>query len=140
MNIAIIISKFNQEITSLMEINALERAKELNISPKIYKVPGAIEIPIIAQNIAKKNNFDAIIALGAVIRGETSHYDYVCESVNKGCQKISLKYNIPVIFGILTCENKKQALDRIGGIKGNKPKEMIDVAVEMISLLKAINE
>ena len=137
--IAIIISQFNQEITSLMEENALLRANELNIQPKIYKVPGVVEIPIIAKKLALKGKFDAIITLGAVIRGETTHYDYVCDQVSYGCQKIALEQNIPVIFGVLTCENDEQAFDRIGGKMGNKPKEMIDVAVTMIDLMKQID-
>ena len=138
--IAIIISQFNKKITSLMEENALTRAVELNITPKLYKVPGAIEIPIIAKKLAEKDSFDAIITLGTVIRGETTHYDYVCNQVSYGCQKIALKYGIPVIFGVLTCENEAQILDRIGGKKGNKPREMVDVAVSMIDLIRKINE
>jgi 6,7-dimethyl-8-ribityllumazine synthase len=139
MNIAIIISRFNKKITSLMEENSVIRANELNINYKIYYVPGAIEIPIIAKKLALKDNFDAIVTLGAVIRGETTHYDYVCNNVSIGCQKVSLKHQIPVIFGVLTCENEAQALDRIIGKKGNKPKEMIDTAVEMIELIRRID-
>lgn len=137
--IAIIVSKFNQEITSMMEKNAIERAEELGVLLNIYRVPGAIEIPFIAKKIALKNDFDAIVVLGAVIRGETTHYDYVCSQVSYGCQKISLSYDIPIIFGILTCETELQAYDRIGGKMGNKPKDMIDVAVEMINLIKEID-
>ena len=122
-----------------MEENALLRANELNIQPKIYKVPGVVEIPIIAKKLALKGKFDAIITLGAVIRGETTHYDQVCDQVSYGCQKIALDQNIPVIFGVLTCENDEQAFDRIGGKMGNKPKEMIDVAVTMIDLMKQID-
>jgi 6,7-dimethyl-8-ribityllumazine synthase len=137
--IAIVISQFNQEITSLMEENAMLRATDLNINPKIYKVPGVVEIPIIAKKLALKGEFDAIITLGAVIRGETTHYDYVCNQVSYGCQKIALEQNIPVIFGILTCENDEQAFDRINDKKSNKPKEMIDTAVTMIDLMKQID-
>lgn len=137
--IAIIVSKFNQEITSMMEKNAIERAEELGVLLNIYRVPGAIEIPFIAKKIALKNDFDAIVVLGAVIRGETTHYDYVCSQVSYGCQKISLSYDIPIIFGILTCETELQAYDRIGGKMGNKPKDMIDTAVEMINLIKEID-
>lgn len=138
--IAIIISQFNQEITSLMENNARERARELNIEPKIFKVPGAIELPIVAEKLAIKKTYDAIIVLGAVIRGETTHYDYVCQQVSYGCQKVSLTHVIPVIFGVLTCENEAQAFDRIGGKMGNKPKEMVDVAVTMIDIMRTIDE
>ncbi|MGB4191845.1 MAG: 6,7-dimethyl-8-ribityllumazine synthase [Rickettsiales bacterium] len=137
--IAIIVSKFNQEITNLMEKNAVERAEELGVFSKIYRVPGVVEIPIIAKKLALKNDFDAIVALGAVIRGETTHYDYVCNQVSYGCQKIALTYDIPIIFGILTCETELQAYDRIGGKMGNKPKDMIDTAIEMINLIKEID-
>ena len=122
-----------------MEENARLRASELNIKPKIYKVPGVVEIPIIVKKLALKKEFDAIITLGAVIRGETTHYDYVCNQVSYGCQKIALEQNIPVIFGILTCENDEQAFDRIGGKMGNKPKEMMDGAALMIDLVKQID-
>ncbi|MEK6734043.1 MAG: 6,7-dimethyl-8-ribityllumazine synthase [Pseudomonadota bacterium] len=137
--IAIIVSRFNEEITELMEKNALKRAAELGITPKVYRVPGAIEIPIIAEKLSASKKFEAIITLGAVIRGETTHYDYVCNQLSYGCQKVALKHSLPVIFGVLTCETEAQAFDRIGGKMGNKPKEMIDVAVEMINLLREID-
>lgn len=135
--IAIVISQFNHEISSLMEKYTLERLEELEISNyKIFKVPGAVESPIIAKKLALTKNFDAIIVLGAVIRGETSHYDYVCQQVSYGCQKVSIEQMIPVIFGVLTCDNLDQVLDRLGGKEGNKPKEMVDTAVCMIKLMK----
>ena len=116
--IAIVISQFNQEITSLMEQYTIDRLIELSITNyKIVKVPGAIELPIIAKKLALTKKYDAVIVLGAVIRGETTHYDYVCNQVSYGCQKISLEQMIPIIFGVLTCENNQQALDRLGGKK-----------------------
>ena len=135
--IAIVISQFNQEITSLMEQYTIDRLIELSITNyKIVKVPGAIELPIIAKKLALTKKYDAVIVLGAVIRGETTHYDYVCNQVSYGCQKISLEQMIPIIFGVLTCENNQQALDRLGGKKGNKAKDMVDTAVTMINLMK----
>ena len=134
--IAIVVSQFNQKITSLMERSAVERLKELDIRDyRVVQVPGAIELPIMAKKFALEG-YDAVIVLGAVIRGETSHYDYVCNQVSYGCQKISLEQMVPVIFGVLTCETEAQAYDRIGGGKGNKPKEMVDAAVTMIDLLR----
>jgi 6,7-dimethyl-8-ribityllumazine synthase len=138
--IAVVVSEFNKSITSLMEESAIKRLQELNIPVKIYKVPGAVELPIIAKKLALKDEFDAIIILGAVIRGETDHYNYVCQQVSYGCQKISLEQMTPILFGVLTCENEKQAFDRLGGSKGNKAADMVDSAVSMIDLMRAIDE
>jgi 6,7-dimethyl-8-ribityllumazine synthase len=137
--IAVVVSQFNHDITNLMQHQALLRAMELDIKPKVYNVPGAVELPIIAQKLAAKSLFDAIIVLGAVIRGETDHYGYVCNQVSYGCQKVALDYSVPVIFGVLTCETEAQALERIGGKMGNKPKEVVDTAVAMIDLMRDID-
>ena len=139
--IAIIISEFNKEITDLMEKSALERIKELGLYQEDYiviKVPGALELPIIAKKLALTNSFNAIILLGAVIRGETDHYEFVCNQVSYGCQKIALEQLTPIIFGVLTCDNEQQALERIGGKHGNKPKEMVDVAIFMGKLMQEL--
>ncbi len=137
--IAVVISQFNQEITSLMEKYTLERLSELSITNyKIVKVPGAIELPIIAKKLALTKDFDAVIVLGAVIRGETTHYDYVCNQVSYGCQKIALEQMLPIIFGVLTCENEQQAFDRLGGKMGNKARDMVDTAVTMIKLMRKL--
>ena len=104
----------------------------------IVHVPGAVEIPIAAQRLAQVGIYDAIVALGAVIRGETSHYDYVCEQVSQGCQHVALQNDIPVIFGVLTTENEAQAKDRIGGAHGNKGADAAMAAVETVSVLRQI--
>ncbi len=137
--IAVIVSEFNRSITSLMEKSAINCLKELNIPVKVCKVPGAVELPIIAKKLALTDDFDSIILLGAVIRGETDHYDYVCQQVSYGCQKIALEQMIPILFGVLTCENEKQAFDRLGGPKGNKAADMVDSAVAMINLMRGID-
>ena len=136
--IAIVISEFNHQITSLMEKLVREYLTKLSISPFIYNVPGAIELPIVAKKLALKGDFNAIIVLGAVIRGDTSHYDYVCSQVSYGCQKIALEQMVPIIFGVLTCENEAQAFDRLGGKMGNKAKEAVDTAITMIDLMRDI--
>ncbi len=136
--IAVVISEFNHQITSLMERLMRESLTQLNIPPFIYNVPGAIELPLIAKKLALKGHFNAIIVLGAVIRGDTSHYDYVCSQVSYGCQKIALEQMIPIIFGVLTCENEIQAFDRLGGKMGNKVKEAVDTAITMIDLMRDI--
>jgi len=140
-HLAVISSRFNTVVTSLLEQGALEQFKlRANVvaSQDIFHVPGAIEIPIVAACLAKKNIYDAIVCLGAVIRGETSHYDYVCQQVSYGCQKIAIEYQVPVIFGILTTDNEKQALDRCGGIHGHKGRECADAALDMIKVLRNI--
>jgi len=131
MKIAVITSKFNQEITEKLKSGALEILKANNIDVLAIDVPGAVEIPITAQRVAKSKQVDAIIALGAVIRGETTHYDYVCEMVSQGCLRVSLDFDIPVIFGVLTTENEAQAYDRLGGAHGHKGKESAECAIEL---------
>lgn len=138
--IAIITSRFNEDITKKLKSGALERLSECGISSDqfiIIDVPGAIEIPLIAKKIAMQKNCDAIICLGAVIRGETSHYDYVCEQVSFGCQQVMLQYDIPVIFSVLTTENEAQAFDRVGGACGHKGRDAADSALEMIKLMRS---
>src|SRR3990167_11134007 len=106
--IAIITSRFNEEITEKLKSGSLERLAECGIKNDqlmVVDVPGAGEIPLIVKMCAKQKKYDAIICLGSVIRGETSHYDCVCEQVSRGCQKVMLEYNIPVIFYVLMTEN-----------------------------------
>jgi 6,7-dimethyl-8-ribityllumazine synthase len=132
--LAIIVSQFNEEITNKLLEGALQRLHELGNQADVIQVPGAIEIPLMAQRAANAGQYDAIITLAAVIRGETDHYDYVCQQVSYGCQKVALNCNIPVIFGILTTENEEQALARVGGSQGHKGKDAVDCAYSMISL------
>ena len=101
-------------------------------------VPGAFEIPLIAAKLAKTNQYDAVICLGAVIRGGTTHYDYVCSEVSKGIAHVSLTYDLPVMFGVLTTENIEQAIERAGSKAGNKGFDAAIGAIEMISLSQNI--
>lgn len=142
-NIAIVISRFNEDITQRLYEGAIQRLKELEIKDEnvtIVWVPGAIEIPLVAQQLAQTDTFAAIITLGAVIRGQTGHYDYVCKQVSDGCQKVSLEYEIPVIFKVLTTENHAQALDRSGGAKCHMGREAVDCAFEMISVIAQLQD
>lgn len=137
-NIAIVVSRFNEKITQVLVEGALHRLRELEFSDDqvtLVSVPGAIEIPITAQRLAKTRNYAAIIALGAVVRGETSHYDYVCEQVSWGCQHVALTQDIPVIFGVLTTETTAQAMERAGGVHGHKGRDAVDTAIEMVATL-----
>lgn len=140
-SIAIVVSEFNTSITEKLLTGAVSRLKEHGKSDaEIYvvRVPGAIEIPLAAKLLAISNQFGAIICLGAVIRGETSHYDYVCDQVSQGCQQVMMQYNLPVIFGILTTENDEQAEDRIGGKHGHKGVESADAAIQMIQITQIL--
>ena len=137
----VVVSKFNEFITEKLLEGCLQTlikngANEKNID--VVKVPGAFEIPTIAKNLLDLNKYDAVICIGAVIRGETSHYEYICNSVSSEIGKLGTKYGIPVIFGVITCENIDQAIDRAGGKVGNKGSEAALAAMEMVNLLKNI--
>ena len=140
-NIAIVVSRFNEEITAKLEEGALERLRELGFSSDritIATVPGAVEIPITAQRLAKSGRFEVIVCLGAVIYGETRHFDYVCDQVTQGCQRVALDHDLPVVFGVLTTDTLAQALERVGGKKGHAGRSAIDTAMEMVSVLSQI--
>lgn len=140
---ALIVSEFNKSLTNELKLGALARLAEQGVQEKdlkIIDVPGAIEIPFVAKQIAKRKLAAVLITLGAVVRGETSHYDYVCQQVSYGCQRVALDYDLPVIFGILTTENEAQALERLGGKCGHKGKEAADAAMEMYQIVRKFRE
>ncbi|HAR3860306.1 TPA: 6,7-dimethyl-8-ribityllumazine synthase [Staphylococcus aureus] len=141
LKVAIVVSRFNDFITGRL----LEGAKDTLIRHDVNEdnidvafVPGAFEIPLVAKKLASSGNYDAIITLGCVIRGATSHYDYVCNEVAKGASKVNDQTNVPVIFGILTTESIEQAVERAGTKAGNKGAEAAVSAIEMANLLKSI--
>lgn len=139
--LAVVVSQFNQKITQELLSGAMKRLLEYGFVEQeilIVDVPGAIEIPIAAKRLARRNHCEAVIALGAVIRGETSHYDYVCQQVSDGCLQVSLEFEVPVIFGVLTTEDEKQAWDRLGGNHGHKGIEAAEAALAMHSVLQQI--
>lgn len=141
LSVGIVVSDFNQEITNELKKGCLEELARQGIAEDqiaVFHVPGAIEIPFVLQRLAKTQKYAALIALGAVIRGETTHYDYVCEQVSQGCARIMLDYDLPVVFGILTTENDEQAIDRIGGRHGHKGIEAAQVALQMIAVGQSI--
>ena len=137
--IGIIASRFNDFVVGRLVEGALDGLKRHNIKEEnitLVKVPGAFEIPVIAKKMSEQNQYDAIICLGAVIRGATSHYDYVCNEVSKGISQVSLEAGIPVLFGVLTTENIEQAVERSGSKAGNKGTECALAAIEMINVIK----
>ncbi|MCC2645848.1 MAG: 6,7-dimethyl-8-ribityllumazine synthase [Burkholderiales bacterium] len=138
---AVIVSRFNEFITSKLlggATDALKRHGTSETDIDIVWVPGAFEIPLTAKKLAKLAKYDAIIALGTVIRGSTTHYDYVCNEVAKGIANINLQEETPVIFGVLTTENIEQAIERAGTKAGNKGFEAAVSAIEMANLLKTL--
>ena len=139
--IAIVASRFNEFITSRLLSAALDGLKRHDVKEEnihVAWVPGAFEIPLIASRLAASKNYDAVICLGAVIRGSTSHYDYVCNEVSKGIASVSLSTGVPVMFGVLTTENIEQAIERAGSKAGNKGYDCALGAIEMVSLMRQI--
>ena len=139
--IAIVAGRFNEFITSKLVGGALDVLKRNDVSEEnidIAWVPGAFEIPLITKKLANTGKYDAIIALGAVIKGSTPHFDYVCAEVSKGVAQISLQTDLPVIFGILTTNNIEEAIERAGTKAGNKGADAAFSAIEMINLIKEI--
>ncbi len=137
----IIVARFNEFIGSKLLSGAIDElirhgAKEDNID--IMWVPGAFEIPLVAKKAAKLGKYNAIITLGAVIKGSTSHYDYVCAEVSKGVASVGLETETPVIFGVLTCDNIEQAIERAGTKAGNKGADAAKSAIEMANLIEKI--
>ncbi|WP_085833803.1 6,7-dimethyl-8-ribityllumazine synthase [Clostridium merdae] len=139
--VGIVAARFNEFITSKLLDGALDGLKRHEVSEdsiEIAWVPGAFEIPLIASKMAKSGKYDAVICLGAVIRGSTTHYDYVCSEVSKGIAHVSLNSDIPVMFGVLTTENIEQAIERAGSKAGNKGFDCAVGAIEMVNLIREI--
>lgn len=141
MKIGIVVSRFNEFITSRLlsgAVDALSRHDVADDCIDVAWVPGAFEIPLIASKMAKSGKYDAVICLGAVIRGNTSHYDYVCNEVSKGIAQVSIQSGIPVMFGVVTTENIEQAIERAGTKAGNKGYDAAMGAIEMVNLLRTM--
>lgn len=141
MKVGIIASRFNEIITNKLLGGAVDglvrhEVEENNITAAW--VPGAFEIPVIAEKMAASKKYDAIICVGAVIRGSTTHYDYVCNEVSKGISQVSMKTGVPVLFGVITTENIEQAIERAGSKAGNKGYDCALSAIEMVNLIKQL--
>lgn len=141
LKIGVVTSRFNEEITSKLEEGTLDFLESVGgIEVFAVKVPGAVEIPLAAQALLEYQKVDGVITLGAVIRGETTHYEEVCRSVERNCSRLMLDYKKPIGFGVLTTENEEQALDRIGGKHGHKGIDAAQTTLEMIGLLQEIKK
>lgn len=139
--IGVVTSRFNEEITTKLEEGTLDFLEAIDgVEILAVRVPGAVEIPLAAQALLEYQKVDAVITLGAVIRGETTHYEEVCRSVERNCSRLMLDYKKPIAFGVLTTENEEQALDRVGGAHGHKGVDAAQAALEMIGLLREIKK
>ena len=141
MKVGIVVARFNEFITNKLlggAVDGLTRHGVADENITTAWVPGAFEIPLIAEKMAKSGKYDAIICLGAVIRGATSHYDYVCNEVSMGVAQVGLQAEIPVLFGVVTTENIEQAIERAGTKAGNKGYDCALSAIEMANLIQQI--
>lgn len=135
---AIVVSRFNHFITDRLVEGCLDTLKRHSVKDEeisLVRVPGAFEIPLAAKKLAESDEYDAVICLGAVIRGATNHYDYVCNEVSKGVANVGLQTGKPVIFGVITCDNIEQAIERAGTKGGNKGADAAESAIEMANLM-----
>ena len=139
LKVGIVVARFNEFIGSKLlsgAIDGLVRHGMNDDDIEVAWVPGAFEIPVMAQSMAQSKTYDAIICLGAVIKGSTSHYDYVCAEVSKGVASVSLQFGLPVMFGVLTTDNIEQAIERAGTKAGNKGYDCALSAIEMANMFR----
>ena len=137
----IVVSRFNSFIAERLldgALDTLARSGAADDDIEVARVPGAFEIPLVAQKMAKSDRYDAVICLGAVIRGATSHYDLVANEAAKGIAQVSLSHDIPLVFGVITTDTIEQAIERAGSKAGNKGSEAAQVAIEMVNLLQKL--
>jgi 6,7-dimethyl-8-ribityllumazine synthase len=140
---AIVVSKFNEFVTEKLLKGAIETLIKNGVNDKnidVVKVPGAFEIPTAAKNLLDLNKYSAIICIGAVIKGETPHFEYICSAISNEINYLGVLTGIPVIFGVITTDNVDQALDRAGGKVGNKGSEAAMAALEMVSVIKKLKK
>ena len=138
---AIVAAKFNRALVDRLvdgALGAFQKAGVRESAIDLVRVPGSFEIPLVCQELAAAGKYAAIVALGAVIRGDTDHYAFVCQAVTQGVLDANLATGVPVIFGVLTCETEEQALARAGGAEGNKGADAALAAIEMANLLKKL--
>ena len=143
LKIGIVVSRFNEWVTKMMLDGALNELRRLGVSDidiKVVWVPGAYEISLACQTLCETSKIDALIAIGCIIRGETSHYEHIAKTTCDGILKVVLDYKMPIGFGVITVENMAQAIDRAGGKHGNKGRDAAKSAVEMVRLTEALKQ
>jgi 6,7-dimethyl-8-ribityllumazine synthase len=141
LRVATVVARFNQHVTSLLEDGAVATLAEHGIEgddAPVFRVPGAFELPVVAKRLAESAQWDAVICIGAVIRGDTPHFDYVAGECAAGLARVALDTGVPVVFGVLTTDDLDQALARAGGAEGNKGAEAAATALETAALLRSL--
>jgi len=140
---AVLVSRFNEIVGERLLEGALAALARRGVRPRdvlVAKVPGAFELPVVARRLARSGRHDAILCLGAVVRGDTPHFEHVAGEASRGIARVSYETGVPVLFGVLTTENLEQALERAGGAHGNKGVEAAEGAIEMARLLRALGK
>ncbi|HEY8173146.1 MAG TPA: 6,7-dimethyl-8-ribityllumazine synthase [Dehalococcoidia bacterium] len=143
LRLAVIVARFNAHVTSLLYDGCIDELGERGTSDEAvasYEVPGCFELPLVARELAASGRFDAVVCLGAVIRGDTPHFDYVSSETARGIQQAALQTGVPVVFGVLTTDNEEQAMARVGGTAGHKGREAALTAIEMARTMKELRE
>jgi 6,7-dimethyl-8-ribityllumazine synthase len=139
LSLAIVVARFNAEVTSRLLDGALDAVKRHGVrAHDVFYVPGSFELPVVAKRLAESARYDAVVCLGAVIRHETDHYLHIATQAAAGIQRAALDSGVPCIFGVLTCDNEQQALARAGGEQGNKGFEAVETAIEVASVLRSL--
>jgi len=139
MRLAVAVARFNRDVTERLLEGAERVARAHGAGDvSVVWVPGAFELPLVAKHLAASGAVDAVVCLGAVIRGETAHFEYVAGECASGITRAALDTGVPVVFGVLTVDDRQQALDRVGGKEGHKGEEAMETAIEMVSLLRSL--
>ncbi len=139
LSLAIVVSRFNDTITGKLLVGAQDALQRYGVGQhEVFWVPGSFEIPVVAKRLAESGRYHAVVCLGAVIRHETVHFDYVAGQAAEGIQRVALDTGVPCLFGVLTCDTDEQALDRAGGKHGNKGFEAVEAAVRVANLLRGL--
>ncbi len=139
LSLALVVSRFNEAITSRLLAGAREAARRYRVSDhELFWVPGSFELPLAALRLAQSRRYHAVVCLGAVIRHETDHYAHIARQAAAGIQRAALDSGVPCIFGVLTCDSEEQALERSGGKRGNKGFEAVESAIQMANLLRSL--
>lgn len=138
--VAIVTAEWNRHITAALRDGATALLEREGVDFELFDVPGAVELTFAASSLIDAGRYDAVIVFGCVIRGDTPHFDYVCQSVTQGVTALNVDYDTPVIFGVLTVENEQQALDRAGGSVGNKGTEAAETAIRMMAFVEKVND
>lgn len=137
-HVAVIAARFNERVTDKLLAGAVTALQDAGATHETFRVPGSFELPPAARAAARTRRFDAVVPLGCLIRGETPHFEFIAEAVAHGLMRLALEEDVPVVFGVLTCETLAQALDRAGGAEGNKGAEAAQAALEALALRQAL--